>query len=126
MAPTVRLPPDFDSEYSDPDSEYSDESDIDRLRVWSDETISEESPDDDEVDFKDAVNLFGGNTHPPEYYQNAVKDFDESHYDGQDYSPGSDILLDAIEDTWKEWQKALWNKEEKFLEYILESVPAMR
>jgi hypothetical protein len=111
MAPNVRLPPDFDPEYSDPDSEYSDESDIDSVfdndghegsECGSDETILEESPDDDEVDFKDAVNLFGGNTHPPEYYQNAVKDFDESHYDGQDYSPGSDILLDAIEDTWKE------------------------
>ncbi|KAK7229589.1 hypothetical protein V2G26_001759 [Clonostachys chloroleuca] len=116
MAPNVRLPPDSDSEYSDPGPEWSDESDIDsvfdnddheRSECGSDATVLGESSDEDEVDFKDAINLFGGNMHPPEYYQNAVKDFDESHYDGQDYSPGSDVLLDAIEDTWKEFCKVV-------------------
>ncbi|CAH0031470.1 unnamed protein product, partial [Clonostachys rhizophaga] len=97
ISPTVRLPPDLDPEYSDLDSEYSDKSDIDSVfdndshkgsECRSDKTISEESPDNDEVDFKDA-------------------DFDESYYDGQDYSPGSDILLNVIEDTWKEFCKVV-------------------
>ncbi|CAH0053947.1 unnamed protein product [Clonostachys solani] len=67
MAPTVRLPPDLDLEYSNLDLEYLDKSNINSVfnnnsykgSIYrSDKTILEESPNNKEVDFKDTINLF--------------------------------------------------------------------
>ncbi len=53
---------------------------------------------DAEIDFEDQIQLFSGNVHPPEYYQQAVEEFNESAFDSKDYSPGSNLLLDAVEE----------------------------
>jgi hypothetical protein len=56
---------------------------------------------DAEIDFEDQTQLFGGNVHPPEYYQQAVEEFNESAFDSEDYSPGSNLLLAAVEEQWR-------------------------
>ncbi len=53
-----------------------------------------------EIDFEDQIQLFGRNVHPPAYYQQAVKEFNESAFDSEDYSKGSEKLLDAVEQQW--------------------------
>ena len=55
---------------------------------------------DDEADVKDQIALFGGNVHPPEYYRQAVEEFNESTFDCEDYSPGTTSLLDAVKEQW--------------------------
>lgn len=40
------------------------------------------------------------NEHPPEYYLQQLEEFDESEYAREDYSPGSTVLLDGIEEQW--------------------------
>ena len=40
---------------------------------------------DAEIDIEDQIQLFGGNVHPPEYYQQAVEEFNESAFDSEDY-----------------------------------------
>jgi hypothetical protein len=44
--------------------------------------------------------LLKANDHPPEYYLRQLADFDESEFTKQDYSDGSTLLLDRIEDLW--------------------------
>ncbi|KAH9903876.1 C2H2 finger domain protein [Xylariomycetidae sp. FL2044] len=56
---------------------------------------------DEGFDVEDQVHLFAGNVHPPEYYQKALLEFNESAFDGGDYSPGSTVLLDAIDKQWR-------------------------
>lgn len=55
---------------------------------------------DDEADVEDQIALFSGNVHPPEYYRQAVEEFNESTFDCEDYSPGTTSLLDAVEEQW--------------------------
>jgi hypothetical protein len=55
---------------------------------------------DDEADVKDQTALFSGNVHPPEYYQQAVEEFNESALDCEEYSPRTTTLLSAIEEQW--------------------------
>lgn len=59
--------------------------------------LTDMDPDDEDVDVDDQIQLFGGNVHPPEHYRKAVEIFDKSAFDGEDYSPGSILLLDAVE-----------------------------
>ena len=58
-----------------------------------------ENPSLDETacldDLDDHIQLFGGNTHPPEYYRQAVEAFNDAEYETQGYSKGSLLLLDA-------------------------------
>ncbi|RFU32107.1 hypothetical protein B7463_g4224, partial [Scytalidium lignicola] len=59
--------------------------------------------DDDhdlEIDLEDQIQLFGGNIHPPEYYRQALTEFNESAFDSEDYCPGTNLLLDAVEEQW--------------------------
>jgi hypothetical protein len=56
---------------------------------------------DAEIDVEDQSALFGGNVHPPEYYRQAVEEFNESAFDYEDYNPGTNSLLDAVEEQWK-------------------------
>lgn len=49
------------------------------------------------------MQLFGGNIHPPDYYLRALDEFNYEVYASQDYSPGSMLLLDAIEQRWHEY-----------------------
>jgi len=53
---------------------------------------------DAEIDFEDQIQLFSGNVHPPKYYQQAVEEFNKSAFDSKDYSSGSNLLLDAVEE----------------------------
>lgn len=46
--------------------------------------------------------LFGGNIHPPEYYQNALKNFNVEFYDRKKYAPAT---LRAIENAAKAWRE---------------------
>ena len=55
---------------------------------------------DADIDVEDQVQLFGGNVHPPEYYRRAVEEFNESAFDCEDYSSGTTLLLDAVEEQW--------------------------
>ncbi|OAQ57486.1 C2H2 finger domain-containing protein [Pochonia chlamydosporia 170] len=57
---------------------------------------------DDDLGFEDQIQLFGGNIHPPEYYRSGIEEFNESSFVDEDYSPGSTILLDAIELQWQQ------------------------
>ena len=55
---------------------------------------------DQEADVEDQLSLFDGNAHPPEYYRRAIEEFNESDFEGEDYSPGTTMLIDAIEEQW--------------------------
>ncbi|KAK3290594.1 C2H2 finger domain protein [Chaetomium fimeti] len=63
-------------------------------------------PDDiglDDIDPEDAAKLFEGNLYSPEYYVRCIYEFKESAFDGEDYSAGSKVLLDGIEDLWNQY-----------------------
>lgn len=71
----------FDIEdHSDDLTELTDIEDLDE----------DDNYDDDDDDNDDDNKLFGGNTHPPEYYRRGMDDLDDSESDGEDYSPGSE------------------------------------
>jgi hypothetical protein len=55
---------------------------------------------DDDVDVEDQITLFSGNVHPPEYYRQSIEEFNESTFNSEDYSPGTNVLLDAVEEQW--------------------------
>ncbi|KAI0410839.1 C2H2 finger domain protein [Xylaria grammica] len=57
----------------------------------------------DDVDIEDQARLWGNNKHPSEYYIKALEEFDESAFDDQDYSPGSTVLLDGVENGWSQF-----------------------
>ncbi|OAQ58191.1 C2H2 finger domain-containing protein [Pochonia chlamydosporia 170] len=67
------------------------------------ETTDVDLQDNDDLDIEDQIQLFGGNIHPPEYYRRGIEEFNESSFVGEDYSPGSTILLDAIELQWQQF-----------------------
>lgn len=55
---------------------------------------------DDHVDVDDLTQLLD-NVHPPEYYQRIAAEVNEGALDGQDYSPGTEKLLNAVEEHWQ-------------------------
>ncbi|KAK3332197.1 hypothetical protein B0T19DRAFT_397983 [Cercophora scortea] len=59
--------------------------------------------DCDDFDIEDQVQLFDGNLHPREYYLKQLKEFSEAAYDDEDYSEGSTILFDGIEELWNKY-----------------------
>ncbi|KXX77138.1 hypothetical protein MMYC01_207556 [Madurella mycetomatis] len=59
--------------------------------------------DCDDFDIEDQVQLFDGNLHPREYYLKQLKEFNEAAFDDEDYSEGSTILLDGIEELWNKY-----------------------
>ncbi|CAJ2505605.1 Uu.00g129990.m01.CDS01 [Anthostomella pinea] len=84
------------------DADADDLFDIDE-DVSSPESGATESEDfsDDNSYVTDQVHLFAGNVHPPDYYQKALREFNESAFNSRDYSPGSIVLLDAIKKQWR-------------------------
>ncbi|KAJ0329333.1 hypothetical protein COL922a_012866 [Colletotrichum nupharicola] len=67
----------------------------------TDATDVEDLEEDDDFDVEDQVRLFDGNVHPPEYWRRNVEGFNEDPYACQDYSPGTTVLLDAVEEQWR-------------------------
>ncbi|OLN95805.1 hypothetical protein CCHL11_02769 [Colletotrichum chlorophyti] len=61
-----------------------------------DETLHE----DDDFDVEDQVKLFDGNVHPPEHWLRELENFNEDAFACQDYSPGTTLLLDAVEEQY--------------------------
>ncbi|KAK0726751.1 hypothetical protein B0T26DRAFT_747161 [Lasiosphaeria miniovina] len=59
--------------------------------------------DYDDFDIEDQVQLFDGNLYPREYYLKQLKEFNEAAFDDEDYSEGSTILLDGIEELWNKY-----------------------
>ncbi|KAI3340357.1 C2H2 finger domain protein [Ustulina deusta] len=56
-----------------------------------------------ELNVEDQLKLFKGNTHPPEYYRQAVVTFNTSDYESEDYALGTTRYLDGIEEQWICW-----------------------
>lgn len=55
---------------------------------------------DNNIDIEDQIALFVGNVYPPEYYRQAVEEFNKSTFDSEDYSLGTNVLLDTVEEQW--------------------------
>ena len=77
--------------------------DVDEVDLSGNETdvTGLDVQNNDNLDVEDQIQLFGGNIHPPEYYRLGIEQFNESSFGGEDYSPGSTVLLDAIEVHWQ-------------------------
>ncbi|KXH36374.1 C2H2 finger domain-containing protein [Colletotrichum salicis] len=58
---------------------------------------------DDDVDVEDQIRLFDGNLQSSEYWRHKVEAFTEDPYACQDYSPGTTVLLDAVEEQWRQF-----------------------
>jgi hypothetical protein len=100
-----RRPTIDDSDVSSADEDGSDVFDIVKDESGSDtDATSIDDPDidnadvDDKADVEDQIALFGGNVHPPEYYRQAVEEFNESAFDCEDYRPRTTSLLDAVKE----------------------------
>lgn len=98
---------DSDASFSTSIDDVSDVSDVDMDEVQDGPDPDlvalddvDDSFDDGDIDVEDQLQLFEGNTHPPEYYRQAIVDFNESDFDGEDYSPGTTRLLDGVEEQW--------------------------
>ncbi|KAK1707756.1 C2H2 finger domain protein [Colletotrichum acutatum] len=58
---------------------------------------------DDDVDVEDQIRLFDGNLQSSEYWRHKVEAFTEDPFACQDYSPGTTVLLDAVEEQWRQF-----------------------
>ena len=87
-----------DSPSSD-ESDYSgsESSDDDKYETGPTELGNDE---DQQRDIADAAQLFADNEHPPEYYMQQLEQFDEAVYTAEDYSKGTTLLLDRVEQKW--------------------------
>lgn len=81
-----------ESEYSDAGSSDNDSSDTDPTEISNEE--------DQQKDTSDVAQLFADNEHPPEYYMQQLEQFDETIYTQEDYSKGTVLLLDRVEQKW--------------------------
>ncbi|KAH8652841.1 C2H2 finger domain protein [Ilyonectria robusta] len=92
---------DSDASFSPEDDEVFD---VNEDEVSDAETdITEINPFDDvddHVDVDDLTQLLD-NVHPPEYYHRIAAEVNEGALDGQDYSPGTEKLLNAVEEHWQ-------------------------
>jgi hypothetical protein len=79
------------------------------VQVETDMTGPEDLGDDlddgvDDVDVDDQICLFDRNVHPPEYYRNGAVTFNETaEVEGGDYSAGTEMLLDAVQEHWERY-----------------------
>ena len=80
---------DVDKDQSDDSTEPTDVKDL-----------VEDDENDEDIDFNDK--LFGGNTHPPEYYRWWMEDFDDSESDGEDYSLRGEAQFNEAEGLWQQ------------------------
>lgn len=63
-------------------------------------------PEDEDMqdrDVNDAALLFADNEHPPEYYMQQLKNFDETEYTKEDYGKGTTALLNRVEEKWSQY-----------------------
>ncbi|EED13304.1 hypothetical protein TSTA_057930 [Talaromyces stipitatus ATCC 10500] len=51
-------------------------------------------------DHSDLADLFADNEHPPEYYIDQLENFDETIYNQEDYSTGTQRMRDRVEGCW--------------------------
>lgn len=54
-------------------------------------------------DVSDAALLFADNEHPPEYYIQQLKNFDETEYTKEDYGKGTTALLNRVAEKWSQY-----------------------
>jgi len=80
--------------------EHSSSQSSEHSDVWSDDEAGYETDLTDPTDVADSAWLLADNDHPPEYYLQLAEDFDETEDAREDYSPGTTILLDRIEEQW--------------------------
>jgi hypothetical protein len=62
------------------------------------EDDEDDGEDDDEDD--DFARLLAGNEHPPEYYLQQIKEFDDVKNTEENYSDGTTLMLDHLEEQW--------------------------
>ncbi|KAK1840388.1 hypothetical protein CCHR01_16997 [Colletotrichum chrysophilum] len=91
------FPPDDECDVNDDDC--FDDNDQDGS-LGTDATDVEPLCEDDDFDLEDQIRLFDGNVHPPEYWLRELEGFNEDAFACQDYSPGTTVLLDAVEEQW--------------------------
>jgi len=48
------------------------------------------------------ADLLADEVHPPEYYLKQMEEFNESEFTTEDYSDGTTLLLDRIEEQWRQ------------------------
>ncbi|KAI3532108.1 C2H2 finger domain-containing protein [Colletotrichum abscissum] len=58
---------------------------------------------DDNVDVEGQIRLFDSNVQSSEYWRSRVEAFNEDPFACQDYSPGTTVLLDAVEEQWRQF-----------------------
>ncbi|KAJ5086714.1 hypothetical protein NUU61_008021 [Penicillium alfredii] len=72
--------------------------------IQSDTDLTEPEVDDAQpYDAGDAALLFADNQHPPEYYIQQLRNFDETVYTQEDYGKGTKALLDRVEEKWSQF-----------------------
>jgi hypothetical protein len=85
----------------DPDSSYkSDSESVCEDGYLTDATDVSTSRSVGNGDATRIADLLADNEHPPEYYIEQWQNGDETEYLKQDYSPGTTVLLDRIEEQW--------------------------
>jgi len=80
--------------------EYSSSESSKHSDVGSDDEAGCETDLTDPIDVADSAWLLADNDHPPEYYLQLAEDFDETEDAKEDYSLGTTLLLDRIEEQW--------------------------
>jgi len=80
--------------------EHSSSQSSEHSDVWSDDEADYETDLTDPTDVADSAWLLADNDHPPEYYLQLAEDFNETEDAREDYSPGTTVLLDRIEEQW--------------------------
>lgn len=99
---TLGDPYQSDSSFTPDDNDLSNDDPTPSLRL--DPIASHDASDDSEADVdSEDIQLFSGNLHPPEYYRHALMEFNEEAYSGQNYSAGTTVLLDAMEEQWSRY-----------------------
>ena len=68
--------------------------------VWSDDDAGYETDLTDPTDVAESAWLLEDDDHPPEYYLRLAEDFDETEDAKEDYSAGTTLLPDRIEEQW--------------------------
>ena len=89
----------------DPSSDDSDSSERERTEDSQYDTDLTEPEDEgsQDRDVSNAALLFADNEHPPEYYIQQLKNFDETEYKKEDYGKGTTALLNRVEEKWSQY-----------------------
>lgn len=64
------------------------------------------------------MQLFEGNLHPREYYLKGLEEFNDAAFDGEDYSPGSTVLLVGVEELWNRYCTFLEHDPQERFEFV--------